>query len=178
VRTHTVLGVDPGSRHVGLGILRGAQILHQEELRLDRDLTIACSSLRLRLVHLVREYRVDVVAFESMQFRGHATANTMAVLALTGVIRSLADQVPVQACRVTEWRTSLLGELPESGLDSEAWKAIVRGAVARACAVHEDALPPDPGGHMGDALGIALHAMRQTVGDAADEEDTHAHADH
>lgn len=156
-----MLGIDPGSRHVGVAILRGEQILHHEELRLDHDLTMACSSLRLRLVQLVRQYRVDLVAFEAMRFRAHATANAMAVLALTGVIRSLADQVPVREYRVEEWRTSLLDGQAEPGLASQAWKALVRGAVARALAVHEDALPPDPGGHIGDAMGIAIHAALQ-----------------
>jgi Holliday junction resolvasome RuvABC endonuclease subunit len=159
----TVLGVDPGSRHVGLSILRMGQILHLEEMRLDRDLTIACSALRLHLAQLICQYTVNILAFETMEFRGHATANAMVVLALTGAIRSLADQVQVRAYRVAEWRASLLGEPLPPAMPSEAWKALVHRVVASELGIGEEALPADPGGHIGDALAIALCAAREAA---------------
>lgn len=130
---------------------------------MDSRLTVACASLRLRLIELVAAYQVRVLGFESFQFRGHATDNSAATLAITGVIRSLADQLPVRDYRVEDWRTAIVGESPEDPHDHDAWKVLVQRAVRRQLGLPVEPLEADPGGHMYDAVAIALYTKYDYV---------------
>jgi Holliday junction resolvasome RuvABC endonuclease subunit len=165
-----VLGLDPGSRHVGVAAVAGERVLVSEVWHLPTDLTRACAWLWAELAGLLGRYEVRILAFETYTFyKDHGYIDTeVALCNILGVIRSFAgsrEDLRLMECTAIEWSALLAGQRPPSRRDGGAkyhhWKRMVAGTVELLVKGQGLSWADDKGFHRRDALGVALWASAE-----------------
>jgi hypothetical protein len=170
MREATILGLDPGSRHVGVAVLAGERVLVSEVWHLPTDLTRACAELWTSLAALLGRHGADLLAFETYTFyKDHGYIDTeVALCNVLGVIRSFAGWgggLRVVECTMMEWSARLAGQRPpkrrDGGAGYHAWKRLVAGSGELLVRGQGLSWANDKDYHRRDALGVALWASAE-----------------
>lgn len=155
-----ILGIDPGSRIAGYGLVSRAVAAHEASLveagviRLDvsRPLEERLFQLDSELGELIDRLRPDVLAVEKLyaHYRHPRTAILMAHA--RGVILLAAQRrgISTEHLPATEVKKAITGH-------GHASKRQIQLAVAQQCGLGEPPSPPD----VADAIAIALTAARR-----------------
>ena len=141
-----IIGLDPGSRITGIGIIDGDRLVHAESLRLgDGPMPIRLGLIFQRVQALVAEFRPEIAAVETV----------------------FMSRNPQAAIKLGQARGAAVCALVQAGLDVHEYapRAIKQAIVGRGGAAKEQVqhmirillkLDRAPGEDAADALAVAL----------------------
>ena len=141
-----IIGLDPGSRITGIGIIEGDRLVHAEALRLgDGPMPIRLGLIFERVQALVAEYRPEIAAVETV----------------------FMSRNPQAAIKLGQARGAAVCAVVQAGLDVHEYapRAIKQAIVGRGGAAKEQVqhmirillkLDRAPGEDASDALAVAL----------------------
>jgi crossover junction endodeoxyribonuclease RuvC len=152
----TILGIDPGSAAIGYGLIKANSSPKSKRASLidygaivtssQRETAFRLHSVEKKLSKIIREYRPDILAIESLYFFQNKKS-VMGVSQTKGVILLVAEkaQVPIYEFTPLEIKQVLTGY-------GRAEKEEIQEAVQKILRLHQKPQPD----HAADALGASL----------------------